>query len=73
MNTTIKRMNFVLNKEEMNDIIITTFANKKSRMLFYTKREIILFKDGSFAYKRKNKSIKIKLIIKPQEIDKLSL
>jgi len=42
-------------------------------MLFYTKREILLFKDGSFAYKRKNKSIKIKLIIKPIEIEKLIL
>jgi len=37
-----------------------TFVGKKSRMILYTQREIILFSDGSFGYKRKNKSDKFK-------------
>lgn len=41
------------------------FAAKKSSMIkiLYTQREILLFSDGSFAYKRKNKSEKTKQLI----------
>jgi hypothetical protein len=41
------------------------FAGKKTRMIFYTQREILLFSNGNFAYKRKNKSEDIKLTIEP--------
>ena len=46
--------------EETKEVVRSTFAGKKSKMFFYTQREIVLFTDGSFAYKRKNKSDKIK-------------
>ena len=50
-----------------------TFAGKKGQLpLFYTQREIILFNDGCFAYKRKQKSPKIKKMISPQDIVKLT-
>ena len=48
-----------------------TFVGKKSRMILYTQREIILFSDGSFGYKRKNKSDKFKQIIKATQIHKI--
>lgn len=48
-----------------------TFVGKKSRMILYTQREIILFTDGSFGYKR-NKSEKFKQIIQPENIHKIA-
>jgi hypothetical protein len=53
-------------------VILQTIAKKKSNILFSSKREIILFSDGSFAYKRKNDLQKIKLHIKIQEMVKIS-
>jgi len=50
----------------MSEVMMSSFANKKSRMFFYTKREILLYKDGTFAYKRKNKSEKVKIMIEPK-------
>ena len=49
------------------------FASKQSSMIkiLYTQREILLFSDGSFAYKRKNKSEKTKQLI--NQIDILSV
>ena len=40
-------------------------------MFFYTQREIVLFSDGSFAYKGKNKSAKIKVSISKENINKV--
>lgn len=42
------------------EIVLKTFAGKKSRMIYYTQRELVLFSNGSFAYKKKNKSEKTK-------------
>ena len=50
------------------DIILNTFAGKKAKLFFYTQRELLLFSDGTFAYKRKNKSDIIKLSITPDQI-----
>ena len=50
---------------------MTTFAGKKAKLFFYTQRELLVLKDGTFAYKRKNKSDQIKLMIKPTEIARL--
>ena len=50
---------------------MTTFAGKKAKLFFYTQRELCLFSDGTFAYKRKNKSDVIKLSVKPEEINRL--
>jgi hypothetical protein len=53
-------------EEKEAEIIMRSFASKKSSMIsiLYTQREILLFSDGSFAYKRKNKSEKTKQLIK---------
>lgn len=40
-------------------------------MFFYTQREILLYTDGSFAYKAKNKSEKIKMTISKDSIKKV--
>jgi hypothetical protein len=40
-------------------------------MFMHSSREIILYTNGTFAYKRKNKSDKIKLMIRPNDIVKL--
>lgn len=44
------------NKDLSKDILMTTFAGKKAKLFFYTQRELLVLKDGTFAYKRKNKS-----------------
>ena len=67
-----KTIDFVPRDSLKSKVILTTVASKKSRMIFYSKREIMLFSDGSFAYKRKNDTEKIKLHIKAVEIIKLS-
>jgi|TARA_B110001450_G_C17160547_1_gene295059 hypothetical protein len=38
------------------DVMLTTFAGKKAKLFFYTQREILLLKDGTFCYKKKNKA-----------------
>ena len=53
------------------DIVLNTFAGKKAKLFFYTQRELLLFSDGTFAYKRKNKSDRIKLSITPDQIARL--
>lgn len=53
------------NEEEEKQILLRTLAGKKSRLIIYTTREVLLFSDGSLAYKRRNKSQVIKYIIKP--------
>ena len=58
------------NTEEIKEVFKTTFAGKKSKFVFYTQRKIILYTDGSFAYKSKNKN-KIKLFVPAQNIKKL--
>ena len=57
--------------EGIKQIQRQTFAGKKSKMFFYTQREIVLFTDGSFAYKAKNKSEKIKMTITRDSIKKV--
>ncbi len=57
----------VLNK----DVMLTTFAGKKAKLFFYTQRELLLLKDGTFCYKKKNKSNEIKLAFKSDKILKL--
>ena len=44
---------------------MSTFAGKKAKLFFYTQRELLLFSDGTFSYKRKNKSDVIKLSVAP--------
>ena len=53
--------------EQKKEIYLIANASKKTKMIFYTKREIILYKDGSFGqkFKSKNKSHLIKFIIEP--------
>jgi len=51
---------------------MSTNAGKRSRMYFYTQRKIILFSDGTFAYTRKNKSPTIRMVIKPEDVIKLT-
>lgn len=39
------------------EIVLKTFAGKKSKLIFhYNQRELVLFSNGSVAYKKKNKS-----------------
>lgn len=52
---------------------MTTFAGKKAKLFFYTPRELVLMKDGTFCYKKKNRSEDIKLAMKPKDILKLNL
>ena len=59
------------NTDKDSDVILTTFAGKKAKLFFYTPRELLLLKDGTFCYKKKNKSDKIKLSINPDNILKL--
>lgn len=40
-------------------------------MFFYTQREVVLYTDGSFAYKGKNKTDKIKLMVSAENITKV--
>jgi|TARA_B110001450_G_C17581309_1_gene465043 hypothetical protein len=54
-----------------SEIVLNTFAGKKAKLFFYTQRELLLFSDGTFAYKRKNKSERIKLSVSPDQIDRL--
>lgn len=58
-----------------DNIMLTTFAGKKAKLFFYTQRELLLLKDGTFCYKKKNKSQsdQIKLSVKPDDIVKLQL
>ena len=59
--------------EEKKEVLMISFAGKKGALpLFYTQREIILFSDGSFAYKRKQKSPKIKQMISPKNMVKVT-
>ena len=67
-----RTINFSPRDSLKSKVILSTVASKKSSFVFYSKREIMLFSDGSFAYKRKNNSDKIKLHIKPVDIIKLS-
>ena len=39
-----------------DDVLLSTFAGKKAKLFFYTQRELLLKTDGTFCYKRKNKS-----------------
>tara|TARA_B110000285_G_scaffold226032_1_gene285127 strand:+ start:1410 stop:1553 length:144 start_codon:yes stop_codon:yes gene_type:complete len=43
------------------EIVLNTFAGKKATLFFRTQRELLLFSDGTFAYKKKNKSDIIKM------------
>lgn len=52
---------------------MTTFAGKKAKLFFYTPRELLLMKDGTFCYKKKNRSNEIKLAMKPDDIQKIQL
>ena len=45
-------------------------AYKKSRMFFFSYREIILYNNGDFTYSRK-KSKSIRLTIKPSQISQI--
>jgi hypothetical protein len=59
--------------EDKKEVQMITFAGKKGSLpLFYTQREIILFNDGCFAYKRKQKSPKIKKMISPSNMVKVT-
>jgi hypothetical protein len=49
--------------DDAETIVKRAFAGKKSRMIFFTQRELLLFSNGNFAYKRKNKSEIIKQTI----------
>ena len=49
-----------------------TVAKKKKNIFVSSKREIILFSDGTFAQKRKNDYDKIKWNIKVQDMNKIS-
>ena len=62
-----------LTDKENKDVIMTTFAGKKAKLFFYTPRELVLLKDGTFCYKKKNRSEDIKLAMKPKDIQKLNL
>ena len=57
--------------DDVETIVMRTFAGKKTRMIFYTQRELLLFSNGNFSYKRKNKSEIIKLTIEPKDILKM--
>ena len=50
------------------EIVLNTFAGKKAKLFFRTQRELLLFSDGTFAYKKKNKSDIIKLSVSPDQI-----
>jgi hypothetical protein len=52
-------------EKEEKQVLLRTLAGKKSRLIIHTTREVLLFSDGSLAYKRRNKSQVIKYIIKP--------
>ena len=60
-----------LDDDEDDVIVLRTFAGKKTKLIFYTQREILLFTNGNFAYKRKNNSDTIKQTIQPKDIVKL--
>lgn len=68
--TTGNNMETEADDEDDQTVLLRTFAGKKSRLIISTTREILLFKDGSFAYKGRKKSKKIKQTIKPKDIDK---
>ena len=57
---------------EKPKIVLNTFAGKKSRMIYYSQRELILFSNGSLEYKRKNKSEKTKQTITRADMVKIS-
>ena len=67
-----KEASLTKDRIEVPEIVLKTFAGKKSRMIYYTQRELILFSNGSFAYKRKNKSEKTKQTITRADIVKIS-
>ena len=55
--------------DDKETIVMQGFAQKKTRMFFvYNEREICLFSNGNFAYKRKNHSEQIKKTIMPKDI-----
>jgi hypothetical protein len=59
--------------DDEREVLLRTFAAKKSKGLFgfFNRREVILFSDGTLAYKYKKKPNEIKNEIKTDEIEKL--
>jgi hypothetical protein len=58
--------------DDIPTIIMRIFVGKKARMIFYTRREILLFSNGNIAYKRKSNPDVIKRTIQPKDIYKMS-
>ena len=67
-----KEASLTKDRIEEPEIVLKTFAGKKSRMIYYSQRELILFSNGSLEYKRKNKSEKTKQTITRADIVKIS-
>ena len=55
------------------EIVLKTFVGKKSKLIFhYNQRELILYSNGSLAYKKKNKSDKTKQTITREDMVKIT-
>jgi len=51
-------------------VVLDTLVGKKTRMFFYSSRQVFLYDDGSFAYSRRKKK-EIKRLITTQEIQRV--
>ena len=55
------------------EIVLKTFVGKKSKLIFhYNQRELILYSNGSLAYKKKNKSDNTKQTITREDMVKIT-
>ena len=53
-----------------SDVLYETFAGKKTRMIFYSTRKILLFQNGALAYYNKS-SKELKKRINPDQITRV--